>query len=300
MPVTIAWWDSLALLLAAAIAVSMWRRPSPAALRQLGEEFAGDHLAYVDSEFVERFDELGVQRRRLSGVLFGALAVVVWMVLRQGIDWDYTWSAFLLAFAAVLAASAAADLLLAGREFPAPAGRAVIARVRHVSLTDYLPPITLAVCALLVVLELAVGVVSVLAAQQGPVYEGDPDPAGVAVAAFVVAGLTALAPVHLTLVCRRPEAAVDRAHLYLQDAWRASILTRIAASLCFGAFGVLGSVPVLEASREWQEDVSTVLGLAAVGAALWLPKISTLRFRKRLWPELGPGEVIRPAAEVVA
>lgn len=293
---SLTWWDSIVFAVAAGILYRTWRRPSPASLRENGEEFAAENLAYVDSEFVHRFDHASITMRRVHGILVAVLLVPAWFSLKS--EQDAGLSLLLVWVTCLISALALFSLWFAGREFPAPEGRRVLARSRHVGVTDFVPPIAVACCVAYVLAECTVGVVALRSIGQDGPFADRGQHVVIAVAAFVVAAMTALLPLYLWAMCRRPESAVDSAHLYLQDAWRADRLQRVTSASGVVAVSVVMQTPYLDSVDSWQGDVHLVVVLALLGSAFLLERRSKLWFCKRLWPELAPGQVLLPGQPI--
>lgn len=258
--------------------------------RSQGERFARTHLAYVDREFVAAFDRESVRRTRV-GVL-----VVLPAVASYVLSYDETTFAALLT-PGVLALAALGEstwrIVRAGREFAVGPGRPGFARARQPRVLDYVGPLTLTI----VCLQVLAGLVLAGAALTVVVRDGWSAPlAGAAVGGIVLAVLSAAAPLAWRVVVRRPQRAVDPAHLYLQDAWRAEALR------------TTGILPVIAPVALLRTSASDVMP----GAAFPLVAVLTIgitivalgdhpspnRFRARLWPTLAPGQVLMPGDAV--
>lgn len=218
------------------------RRLSAEELREYGERFAADNLAYVDSEFVPQFDRMRVRIGRWTALAWGGVFLPGLVVTLVGPDWL---SSETVVFGGAALASAGIALLhlrTAGREFPAPPGRAIVARA---------------------------------------------------------APLAGLAPLYLRRVCERPESAVDQAHLYFQDAWRAQLMRGVVQGVLIGTL-LLVAIAAIEVLPEFTFGLLYPGGVVVLAVGLMLRERSRLWFRKRLWPGLAPGQVIRPGEEVAA
>ncbi|UUW88233.1 hypothetical protein [Pimelobacter simplex] len=257
----------------------------------VGREFARTHQAHIDAEFVAAFDHETVRRTRvLIVVLYPAVA---WFVLLP-VDVDTTTLALTLSPGALALAASAEGLwrvTRAGREFPVAPGRPGVARGRQPEVRDYVGPAPLAMLTLQALLGVAIaGGALRWAADDG--WSGAA--AGLLVSGVVILGLSLAAPLAWRVVVRRPQRAVDAAHLYFQDAWRADALRNT---------GILTVLVPLSAAYVWPESsdparvalVVLALGIGALGLTDLAPP---LRFRARLWPTLGPRQVLLPGEPV--
>jgi hypothetical protein len=282
-------WFAVTIVVSFVVGAVIALRPSQVRRRQRGEKFAADNLAYIDSEFVEHFDRVGLLSTRVGVAVCGAL--VVPMLIYAGetagpnvrLGNGITISACAAAFVVV----AAVRLWLVGREFPVPVGRLVIARPRRVGVTDYVPPEALGLCAVCSALAVVGGYISLRV--DAPVLAGG---------SFACAIVAAAAPLYLWLTCRRPESAVDAAHLYFQDAWRASLMQSVVRTVMIGTTFVFVWGPGFGSGDSRLENASTEVAFLVAGGILVLSLRGRLWFRKRLWPQLAPGQVLLPGQTV--
>jgi hypothetical protein len=274
------------------------RRPSAEELREYGEKFAADNLAYVDSEFVPQFDRTSVRRSRWGLLVwFGAMVPGPVMHL-AGLRWLDPFAAACAGSALVGAVIAGLYLRAAGREFPPPPGRPVIARARHVRVSDYVPPVAVCLCIVACVVSVVIGVDAVRVAATADFDYARGSAIGTVIVAAVIAPIAAIAPLYMRIVCDRPESAVDQAHLYFQDAWRAQLMRGVLYGVLLGT-AMLIALASVEVLPDALVPAMFPYGLvAAAGLGLLLHERSKLWFRKRLWSGLAPGQVIRPGEEV--
>lgn len=253
-----------------------------------GRRFARQHLAYVDAEFVAAFDRETVRRQRIGIVVL--LPTVVWYVLAM-LDHETSTLAVTLV-PGVLALAASTEglwrVVRAGREFAVGPGRPGFARGRQPVVRDYVGNLTV----VRLVLQGLLGATQVGGAIAWAGADGwSPPAAGLLASGIVVLALSLAAPLAWAVVVRRPQRAVDPAHLYFQDAWRAEALRNT---------GPLPMVVPIAAQAAWPQDSAAVgslvvvlllLAFATIGTGL-VDELRRLHFRARLWPTLRPGQVL--------
>ena len=277
-----------------ALAFAVWISfPSAKALRIHGERFAREHLAFVDSEFVVPFDRAYTRNRRQLAVMF--VALIAAMLVLDRFARGYASDLVLLPIAGLMALCVALlRLRMAGREFPVPSGRSVVARVRRVGLDDYVSrPVRTASW---IVVCFCLGMAAWATVHP---YTGEYAPATRLVPALAAGTLVvALVVVEVVgrAVCGRPQAAVDPCHLYFQDAWRGVFLVGAYVWVSWGAFQFLTSVP-LYVLEDLPDSYFSFLGLAVVAEFACLFR-SRRYFRARLWPTLLPGQVLHPGQSI--
>lgn len=287
---TFGWFDlaTFGLVLAGAL---LYVFPKKTNLKASGEEFARTHLAYVDSEFVDEFDRAELRDRRIAAAVLVGAIVPVWLISRFAPRAD---DVFPGVFAVAIALIALLRLSHAGREFPPPPGRVAVARTRTVQVRDYVHPSLLWLCVVLELMVLAVGALATRAAATGSTEMPGDEAIAIAFASGLVTVPALVGPLYLLALCRKPEPAVDAAHLYFQDAWRSVQMQAAVAAWLFAA--ALAVIPSLWFLPEWVLS-SAVLPVAGLGFflwALWAGDRTKLRFREQLWPSLQPGQVLMP------
>lgn len=259
------------LVVAGLVAAAWLALPTRRSLTRAGHRFAQDNDLWIAPELMAAVDR--AHRRERWVLAVAALAVVAVLVL--GPDGG---TSPLVLFAVVVPVAAVGRLLLAGRDFPVRPGQVSVARPRAVRVGDYLPstaPAAFAVWALLGAGAAGLGV-----------RWGE---RGLAVAGAVMVLVTLAVAGSVVAVSRRPEPAVDAAHLYLQDAWRAArmrtTLHQLAlAGYCLG-LTVASADPALPPGL-W------VVPVAVAGVASGLALHGRARFRDRLWPDVPAGQVL--------
>jgi hypothetical protein len=272
----------VALVLLAGLAFLLWRaRPYPEARRRAeGERWARKHQAYVSAEWVATVDR-SLERRRRVGLAGFAVVLVSASTLP-------TANAVLVGFASVPALVAivrghqvtSGDLLPAGPR---------VARLRELSLDDYLQPSLRILMWAMVGLGCAVALVAA--------YLTSP---WLVLSALVLLSGGVAVEVTGARLARMPEPAGDPAHLYWQDALRVDALhsavsfTTTAASLsCLAIVNLAGTSTI----TRWDFLLVALLLVAAV-LGLWAEDHPVSRMRSRLWPSLAPGQVLAPGTPV--
>lgn len=277
--------DVLLFLIAAAIA-GWIAFPTQVRVKRAGMRFARDNFAYVDAQFVDAFNRAYVLERRVMAGLFLGTAVGALLWAADG------YGPLVISVAAAL--SSLFRLVRAGREFSPPSGRAAVARSRAVRVIDYLHPGLLWVGAVLALLAAGAGIATVLSAASGTSEISGYQASTIALVALMVAALAPLAYLYFRVLCRRPEPAVDAAHLYLQDAWRSE---QMDAVVTHGMIATVLAVLPVWADSSYLLQLILLIPLAVLG--FWIDRKNELRFRKQLWPMLGPGQIIMPGEFLV-
>jgi hypothetical protein len=288
-------WFEVVLLSGYAALAWMLTRPSKKRLRQRGEAFARRNRAFVDSEFVTAFDRVTRWFLRLLGLgvfAYGLLSTVLHATRVDAGSFPVPYFAVLGVFTT---AWAVLRLRIAGREFPVPEGRAVVARPRRVTLSDYVSIWVQSMLWLDLILVVAC-VYGVLQVEPGGV-----DSMVVFLSlggAVVLAGAASLLYVAGRAMCERPQAAVDPCHLYFQDAWRGEFLLGGFAYLSSAALVFVGSVAIALDLPGWLDGVGFQSMVVLFGAELFACLGSQLQFRRRLWSTLTPGQILLPGQPV--
>ncbi|WP_418057718.1 hypothetical protein [Pimelobacter simplex] len=259
------------LVVAGLVAAAWLALPSRRSLTRAGHRFAQDNDLWIAPELMAAVDR--AHRRERWVLAVAALAVVAVLLLGP----DGATSPFAL-FAVVVPIAAVGRLLLAGRDFPVRPGQVSVARPRAVRVGDYLPPTAPAAFAVWALLGAGAAGLGVRWGERG-----------LAVAGAVMVLVTLAVAGSVVAVSRRPEPAVDAAHLYLQDAWRAARMRTTLQQLALAGF-YLGLTPAFT-------DPALPPGLwlvpiagAAAGSGLALH--GRARFRDRLWPDVPAGQVL--------
>lgn len=274
------------------VAFAFWIAfPTERRIRTKGEEFARHNLAFVDSEFVAAFNAAMVRVDRYwAGTLVVGFAVTV-AVFNFGLN-----SLARLSLVPVLCVAfvgwALLRLMMAGKEFPAPVGRRVTARVRRVSVLDYVSPWAWAAVTVSLVLEALLAGVVVYENHMGRAGGGL---AGLAVGTTVVTVALALVVVLvIRAICARRQSAVDACHLYVQDAWRSVMFAHALAAVCWATYETFFGVLVSQADFVFDGPFSPNLLWVFILPAMTV-QVGRMRwFRRRLWPGLAPHQVLLP------
>ncbi|HET6152938.1 MAG TPA: hypothetical protein VFE15_08265 [Marmoricola sp.] len=219
-------------------------------------------------------------------VVTGSIATTVLVVTRNSHLQPGLY--FPLSVALFLPAWSAYRLVAAGREFPLPAGSSVTARPRRVTPGDYVPAGVRAL--------LAVDLVVVTASAEVAVRDPDMSRLGevpvlTAVAVLLAAG--AAVPLITKATCDRPQPAADQCTLYFLDAWRAEALRSAYGAVGLAAVELLAGV-VVTSDRPALIGWGIAGAFAAMAIHATVFRRSVLHFRRRLWPTLAPGQVLRP------
>lgn len=283
------------LLLALVRAVLWLAFPRPGQLRRAGSRLAVANQAYVDSEFVAEFDRAEVLDRRLRAAVLVPMAVGVWVVYElpglSGLAVGIIGCGYV--------AIAILPLVRAGKEFTPRPGRPTLARLREVRFTDYVHPLALLTCVVTAIagLAAAVGALQVGAFKDGSTHH---EQVSLAVSGGIVGVLALVTPLYFMVLCRRPEPAVDAAHLYFQDAWRASHMREALALVAVAAILLTTRVAALDLSGWLGGGLWMALMLVVLGCFAASDHWGRLRFRRRLWPTLAPDQVLLPGEPVPA
>ncbi|MFC5731678.1 MULTISPECIES: hypothetical protein [Nocardioides] len=259
---------------------------APRLAKVLGREFAIRNLAYVDVEFVAQYDRETTRQIRRTV----ALALPLLLAILLTIDGGTGPKMMVFAAVAVLfTIESGLRLHRAGREFTPTPGRPVLARPRSVGITDYLSR-----TALCCYVSQALTASLLLAAVLSSIDQGG---TGALISALILTLVAMLNPLQFHILVNRPQQAVDAAHLYFQDAWRADELRTMAMWL---------AIPTWLCAEEYVSttDLSPVLagallvsGVVTIFSFFWdaLQVLAGhLWFRKRLWPMLAPRQVLLP------
>lgn len=263
-----------------------------------GDKWARRNLAVVAEARVPALDQWLNRRQRRGGALV-LLAAVLVLVVPLGADGGPPLAMWLL-----LVAIGSIGTLLSATDLSRPflvTGKASLARVKAVSVADYVSPrmrVLAWLSAGLVVADVAF--LSVAAARQG----SGPPWLLITVAAMVVLGLAVAewAGRHLS---ERPEPAEDAADLYWQDAVRAeAIQAGFSGPLVWGVMVLTASPQFDPMPGAWVPfAVVTLVGSMLLGLGFVLASLDNMSMawtRKRLWPELGPGEIVWPGQPLSA
>jgi hypothetical protein len=255
-------------------------RQSPEKARKAGNRWAWKRQAYVDGRWTEQLNRQ-LRAQRLVDML-GMFALCVVLVQVPVTVRAY---AACLALMPALLATMRGFTLLRGVTLP-PGTR--VARVRELSLADYLPGR----------LRLAMWVAAAIgAAATIRVAVRHDQPWAIASAALLLLGPVAVEVAGARLA-RHPEPAVDAAHLYWQDALRSDLVRSTAGMataagmfLCLLTPTILGFEHVADAVV-WY-GLALGLGLLTLMDDLRSHDRPAAYMRSRLWPTLAPHQVLR-------
>ena len=254
---------------------------TPEKRRRDGDEWARSHLAYVESGWTADVDRCLAHNRRVELYGMGFFGLALWSVPRS-------LGAYVACLAVVPALVAIAKGYTATRPDYLPPGPRV-ARLRELSLSDYLSLRYRAAMWASVVLASGVAVVTALRTHWW-----------VALASVVLVAAAAAVEVTGAWFARMPEPAGDAAHLYWQDAMRADVL-RSAAS-----FVPASAALMCVAMIGFEDTLHRVLGFVVMGVLVAPLFVLERRskaepaadMRSRLWPGLAPGQVVQPGEPV--
>jgi len=255
------------------------RRP-PEKVREAGSKWAWKRQAYVDGRWTEQLSKQLRAQRRVD--LLGMILLCV--VMFQVPVTMRAYAACLGLVPALLATLRGFSLL---RGVPLPSGTRV-ARLRELSLSDYLPPR----------LRLGMWVAAVVgAAATVRVALQHEQPWAIASAALLLMGPAAVEVAGARLA-RQPEPAIDAAHLYWQDALR-SDLVRSTSGMATTAGMILCLLTPTIVGFDHMGDFVVWYGLGlAIGLITLKDNVESHErpaayMRSRLWPTLGPDQVLR-------
>ena len=260
-------------------------------------DFTKQTGAYVDPFFVPAFD----REIRKSARLLAALLLVGAVIVRTLALWSPTevnvWLASVPVAAAGLAMYPVVQLRSVDRVFRVPGSNKSVARPVRVALSDYVGGWLLALTWTAV--AISVGLAAVLVALW---TRGDASGALAAIAASDAATAVGLAGFTIWFghaLCDRPTPAVDASHLYLQDAWRAAILSRAHTNIGYICHLLFFGLLVSTSLPDWIIDTPFLLVVvAAISAWPLLQYVQPRQFRRRLWRSLLPGLVLLPGQPV--
>jgi hypothetical protein len=275
---------SLPFMLAFAAFLAWHVRPYPEAKRrQEGERWARRHQAFVDARWVSEVDECLQRDRRVRAATGGILMAGVWLLVP-------TVSAVLVCLVSLPALLALVRGYYVTRADLVPPG-ARVARLRELSIEDYVPPAVRG----LMWAAVGLGAASAMVAAVLTTW-------WVAVAAGLL--LLGASAVELTgaRLARMPEPAGDPSHLYWQDALRVDALLSAIGSTEAAAWMTCLTVSKLaDLDLVWRLDfVLFLLFLPTLVVGLQVHDRPVARMRSRLWPTLEPGRVLMPGEPVPA
>jgi hypothetical protein len=269
-----------------------------------GRSFARNNLAWVDGSLVGEFDAQVKRSLRLAGVGCLVLSPVAWWLA----DFDQP-PGDVQAPVAFLSLMLVVESLILGLPFLYPrrpsAVRAAYSRGREVVLGDYVPPVErrIALLAAAASLALAGAMIVEWLVKRGPVALGVFGP-GVLVC-LGLAGCICVADRMATALVRKPMLAVDAAHLYWQDARRsAAIRVFYRAAVVQMPIASTAAISQLGHGLPMLADLAVLVVVmgGAITLTCWFliyelglsEKPDSHWFRRRLWPDLPPGQVLLP------
>lgn len=262
---------------------------APRFVTKVGNEFARQHHAYVAPSFAEQFDRSTIRDLRRSCWVIGI--PVTFFALAAFEEGSVPRALTPALVGLCVGVESVLRLRRAGDEFRIPRAASGVARGRAVGIRDFLPP-----AAVLCSVGYALCLAAIAAGLGVAVARRGLEPVLVAnVAASATIGiLMILLPIYWHVTANRPEPSQDAAHLYLQDAWRAHLLSETTRA---------AHVPVLFLALTLQDTKGFPVALGAVavlglvvgfGCGMYLADTRNLHFRRRLWPTLHPDQVLQP------
>jgi len=243
--------------------------------------WARTNLVPLSPGIARALDQSIHRRNRVAGVAVSIAAIGLSVLLATG------WEALATAWALIVAMGIA--LTLAGvwqlqRDWFRPS-HSRSARVREVTLDDYVPrPARL--CAW------TAGLLCLTASVASAIIEPSPDAAPITLGVGVLAAV-AVAEWGGRRAASRPQPARDAAELYAQDAWRSEV-----ARNGFQNIPLWGGMALMQ--FQWSDGTAlhpasriAALGLMIVAFIPLLMAMSGPAWtRKRLWPQLRPGQCV--------
>ncbi|WP_151081959.1 hypothetical protein [Nocardioides cynanchi] len=245
------------------------------------EKWARRHRAHVPSGWVVPVDRQLRSHRRFAAVNSCCFILIMYLVPTP---FSRSWVAGVAVVPGLLVL--ARGLVIAPAAAALPSGSRV-ARAREVTVADYLSPRARIVSWTTV--GLAVGVIGYTAIRTSSTVLLVPMASVIAAGALIEAAGVRFA--------RMPEPAEDAIQLYLQDAFRADALRGAWAMTGVSALLVVLAVPdAFDLPAE--QAIGYLEFVAIVGACLGLvaffPDRPVARMRARLWPTLGPDQLVMP------
>ncbi len=260
-----------------------WKaRACPAAKRRdEGERWARRHQAYVDARWVGELDRCLQRDRRIRTAAMTILLVGLWVLLPAA-------SAVLICLTSLPVLLALVRGYQVTRPELVPPGPRV-ARLRELSIEDYVPTALRAVMWVVVVL----GAASVIVAAALTTWWVAP------AAGLLLLGASAVEVTGRRLA-RMPEPAGDPSHLYWQDALRVdALLSAINSTNLAAGMTCLAIVRLADSDLAWKLDFALLAALLpALVIELQVVERPVARMRARLWPGLAPGQVLLPGDAV--
>jgi hypothetical protein len=295
------WFDLVAMSVVTVIALAI-AFPSRSRLERERRGFLERTRAHMDPSFVEAFDRESRRMARLMGVFL----VVFTAVLLGVTDRFYAtgpppdvnlWLATAPVVAAALTLYPVAQLHSVDRLFRVPGRTSAVARPVRVTIADYVGPWTRALTWTIVVMAVGIAVLLAVLAGHGKV---DTSTAAVSsVDAGLALGLMLLTEWFGRILAARPTPAVDASHLYLQDAWRASVLSRAHANVGYICHVLFYGLIFTFTLPDWFYN-GPALGLVCLLSSAYplLRFVQPRQFRQRLWRGLAPTQVLLPGQTV--
>jgi hypothetical protein len=256
-------------------------RLTPLRRARSGDTWARRHLAYVPSEWTKSVD-----RQLETNLRLDIAAIFLMGVAATFPRGEIAWAACLASVPALFVVTRGLRL---GREPLVPGPR--VARVREVSLSDYVPNKTRWMMWGATALSCIVVVIAALR-YSSPVLTMP--------ALVLVLGSVAIESAGARLA-RRPEPATDLCHLYWQDCLRVDAVRKAAALSLGSAWLLLMLLPFLPVSPMdlpgyWSVAYLTPFSyaMAVAGSKVREHDHPVDHMRSRLWPSLAPGQVLMP------
>lgn len=274
------------------MALALWRSAtSRTSFATKGSSFATRNKCIVEQRYVPVLDQRFREQEQAAalGVGVGAILYLPLALVDDG-------RSLLVSFPLIMATTSLVRSLhicwQSTRSAVAQIELSRVARLRSVGAEDLVSP-WLRVAAWLTVLS-AVGAVAVAASIGAPqrwVW-------GLSIAGVLLVTCQLIVDGTARWVAAQPERAEDSAHLYWQDAFRAEALSEayVASAMASG----LVMVVLWPLTFDWPPWVGFPLLGMALALVLPASRNGRLRFRRRLWGWLGPGEVIPPGSSLVS
>ena len=282
-----------------ALTIALPRRARVTAMRTT---FLSRTHAYMDPSFVAAFDRDTRRMARLLGLMV-LLGGTVTAVIANRMDSRYPppevniWLLSVPIVAVGLVIYPIVRLRTVHRLFRVPDHTTTVARPVQVTVSDYVGGWTRLLTWSMVATACACTGVLVILAHGGRVdtllAAACAADAGLAVVLMVVTEWFGRA------LSSHPTPAVDASHLYLQDAWRAYLLSRAHTHVGYICHLLFYGLVFTFQLPDWLYNSAGLLVVFALASAYPLLQfVQPRQFRRRLWRSLSPGEILYPGQPV--
>jgi len=251
--------------------------------------WARTNLVTLSPEIAEALDRSMQRRNRIAGVAISIAGIGMSALLVTG--WDGLTPAWMLVVAMGISLSLAAVWQLQRNWFKPSDFRS--ARVREVTIDDYVPRIV-RLCVW------AVGALCLAAVVASAITVPHPDAAPIALGTGVLAAVV-VAEWGGRRAAGSPQPARDAVELYAQDAWRSEVTRNGFQNIPLWGGQAMMQFTWPDGSVLHAISRIAALGTMAIAIVILLMSISGAAWtRRRLWPQLGPGQYVGFASGVRA